>query len=127
MGKNWWADRGTLNTLFSFSNLIIQVKNTRFSEIQNTKVDDLLHIMEVTSSLRENEECSWTTEEVDLFYVALCKHKKDFSKISGELRNKSTQDCVEFYYMWKNLCREESQSFKNIINTDELPLPSEFL
>ena len=59
---------------------------------------------------------TWSAEEVDMFYEALCKHKKDFSKISGDLPNKSTKDCVEFYYLWKNICREESQSFKSIIN-----------
>ena len=58
----------------------------------------------------------WTAEEVDMFYEALCKHKKDFAKISGDLPNKTSQDCVEFYYLWKNICREESQSFKSIIN-----------
>ena len=60
---------------------------------------------------------SWSAEEVDMFYEALCKFKKDFDKISGELPNKSTKDCVEFYYLWKNICREESQSFKSIINS----------
>ena len=60
---------------------------------------------------------SWTAEEVDMFYEALCKHKKDFSKIAADLPNKSTKDCVEFYYLWKNICREESESFKSIINT----------
>ena len=59
---------------------------------------------------------SWTAEEVDMFYEALCKHKKDFSKIAADLPNKSTKDCVEFYYLWKNICREESESFKSIIN-----------
>ena len=60
---------------------------------------------------------SWTAEEVDMFYEALCKHKKDFAKIAADLPNKSTKDCVEFYYLWKNICREESESFKSIINT----------
>jgi len=58
----------------------------------------------------------WTAEEVDMFYEALCKHKKDFSKISADLPHKTSKDCVEFYYLWKNICREESQSFKSIIN-----------
>ena len=58
----------------------------------------------------------WSAEDVDMFYEALCKHKKDFSKIAADLPNKSIKDCVEFYYLWKNICREESQSFKSIIN-----------
>ena len=68
--------------------------------------------LEDSSPLPKN----WTAEEVDMFYEALCKHKKDFAKISGDLPNKTSKDCVEFYYLWKNICREESQSFKSIIN-----------
>lgn len=67
---------------------------------------------------------SWTAEEVDMFYEALCKHRKDFSKIAGDLPCKSTKDCVEFYYLWKNMCREESQSFKSIINASAEGLDS---
>ena len=73
----------------------------------HTKLEDSL-----SSPLSRN----WTAAELDMFYEALCKHKKDFVKISGDLPNKSIKDCVEFYYLWKNICREESQSFKSIIN-----------
>ena len=69
----------------------------------------------------------WTAEEVDMFYEALCKHKKDFAKISGDLPNKTSQDCVEFYYLWKNICREESQSFKSIINDSSEEISSAVL
>jgi len=79
--------------------------------------------IEESSSLNK----TWTAEEVDMFYEALCKHKKDFAKISGDLPNKSTKDCVEFYYLWKNICREESQSFKSIINATSDNLDSTLL
>jgi len=74
------------------------------------------------SSPVKSSSRDWTAEEVDMFYEALCKHKKDFAKISGDFPNKSIKDCVEFYYLWKNICREESQSFKSIIsdNSDEI-------
>jgi len=62
-----------------------------------------------------------------MFYEALCKHKKDFAKISGDLPNKTSQDCVEFYYLWKNICREESQSFKSIINDSSEEISSAVL
>ncbi len=59
---------------------------------------------------------SWSSEEVDLFYEALCRNRKDFRRIAADIPGKTSRDCVEFYYLWKNLCREESQSFKGIIN-----------
>ena len=64
---------------------------------------------------------SWTPDQVDMFYEALCKHKKNFLAISRDIPGKSSRDCVEFYYAWKNICREESQSFKTIISTIEDP------
>ena len=79
--------------------------------------------LEDSSPLPKN----WTAEEVDMFYEALCKHKKDFAKISGDLPNKTSKDCVEFYYLWKNICREESQSFKSIINDSSEEISSNVL
>ena len=76
------------------------------------------------SSMRTGE---WTSAEVDMFYEALCKHKKDFTRISADLPTKSNKDCVEFYYLWKNICREESQSFKSIINDNSTEIDSDIL
>ena len=73
-------------------------------------------LLAATDSAETSRSRDWSAEEVDMFYEALCKHKKDFVKISGDFPNKSIKDCVEFYYLWKNICREESQSFKSIIN-----------
>ena len=76
----------------------------------------LLGLVKLEDSLSVSKLRSWTAEEVDMFYESLCKHKKDFSKIADEIPNKSSKECVEFYYLWKNICREEAQSFKSIIN-----------
>ena len=70
-------------------------------------------------SRTENSPGSWTPDQVDMFYEALCKHKKNFGRISADIPGKSSMDCVEFYYSWKNICREESQSFKSIISSNE--------
>ena len=61
----------------------------------------------------------WTESEVDLFYEGLVKHHKNFHKISSDIKSKSTKECVEFYYLWKNVCQEEAQSFKNIFQVGE--------
>jgi hypothetical protein len=67
---------------------------------------------------------TWSPEEVDLFYEALCRNRKDFRRIAADIPGKSSQECVEFYYVWKNLCREESQSLKGIINISQEELDS---
>ena len=56
---------------------------------------------------------------MDLFYEGLVKHHKNFFKISSDIKTKSTKECVEFYYLWKNVCQEEAQSFKNIFQVEE--------
>jgi hypothetical protein len=61
----------------------------------------------------------WAESEVDLFYEGLVKHHKNFYKISSDIKSKSTKECVEFYYLWKNVCQEEAQSFKNIFQVGE--------
>ncbi|XP_023341766.1 uncharacterized protein LOC111711600 [Eurytemora carolleeae] len=75
-------------------------------------------------SKQESPPAAWTPDHVDMFYEALCKHKKKFNKISDDIPGKSSKDCIEFYYFWKNLCREESQSFKSIISSVEDPEPN---
>jgi hypothetical protein len=76
-----------------------------------------------TSEPEEEEESSshggskanpWTELEVNAFYEGLVKHKKDFAKISQLIKTRSVEDCVDFYYIWKNFCRDESTSFKSI-------------
>ncbi len=57
---------------------------------------------------------SWQPYEVDLFYEGLVRYHKDFNKVSKHVATKSVKDCVEFYYLWKNICFEESQSFKSL-------------
>ena len=64
----------------------------------------------------------WEVFEVDAFYEGLVKYRKDFTKISKHIGTKTVKDCVEFYYLWKNVCHEESQSFKSLYAQVE-PVP----
>lgn len=58
----------------------------------------------------------WQPFEVDLFYEGLVRYHKDFNKVAKHVGSKSVKDCVEFYYLWKNICLEESQSFKSLFS-----------
>eukprot|EP00095_Tigriopus_kingsejongensis_P005141 snap_masked-scaffold100_size373717-processed-gene-2.4 protein:Tk05141 transcript:snap_masked-scaffold100_size373717-processed-gene-2.4-mRNA-1 annotation:"hypothetical protein TcasGA2_TC014528" len=60
---------------------------------------------------------AWSECEVNAFYENLVHHHKNFSRIAQEIGSKSVKDVVEFYYLWKNVCREESQSFKTIFSS----------
>ena len=59
----------------------------------------------------------WSEAEVNGFYECLLRHHKNFSRISSDLGTKSVKECVEYYYLWKNVCKEEARSFKNIFNS----------
>ena len=61
----------------------------------------------------------WQSLEVDLFYEGMVRYHKDFTKISNHVGSKSVKECVEFYYLWKNMCVEESQSFKSLFSQSE--------
>ena len=41
------------------------------------------------------------------------------SSTARHVGTKSVKDCVEFYYLWKNICHEESQSFKSLFAQSE--------
>lgn len=66
--------------------------------------------------MMKKEERGWSDQEVALFYENLVKHHKDFDKIAKEIKTRSVKECVEYYYMWKNICRDESRSFKAIFS-----------
>ena len=87
------------------------------SEISDSSEDEISrspnkHARAASSML----ECQqpWQPLEVDLFYEGLVRYHKDFTKVSRHVVTKSVRDCVEFYYLWKNICFEESQSFKSL-------------
>ena len=61
----------------------------------------------------------WQPYEVDLFYEGLVRYHKNFTKIATHVGTKNVKDCVEFYYLWKNICHEESQSFKSLFAQNE--------
>eukprot|EP01066_Platyproteum_vivax_P008744 Platyproteum_vivax@DN3744_c0_g1_i1.p1 len=47
----------------------------------------------------------WGPWEIAVFEAAICKYGKTFHKISKLLPNKTTKDCVNFYYIWKKTNR----------------------
>ncbi|XP_055339526.1 uncharacterized protein LOC129589067 [Paramacrobiotus metropolitanus] len=45
--------------------------------------------------------CFWTHEEKDIFKDKYLQRPKDFGYISSFLKRKSTQDCIQYYYLPK--------------------------
>eukprot|EP00045_Choanoeca_perplexa_P015375 m.192696 g.192696 ORF g.192696 m.192696 type:complete len:762 (-) comp16967_c0_seq1:1790-4075(-) len=43
----------------------------------------------------------WTRDEADIFYQRFMQHPKRFHKISAALPNKTTAECVKYYYLHK--------------------------
>lgn len=58
----------------------------------------------------------WTAEEKQIFIEKFTQSPKNFGYISSFLENKTTEQCVQFYYMtkktenYKNLLRKQSQA-----------------
>ena len=98
--------------------LALEILKNHSGDIRNA-TKDLLSPHYDPKMTNENHSKKWTESEVDLFYEGLVKHHKNFHKISSDIKSKSTKDCIEFYYLWKNVCREEAQSFKNIFQVGE--------
>jgi nuclear receptor co-repressor 1 len=61
---------------------------------------------------------SWSAEEKQIFIDKFTQSPKNFGYISSFLENKTTEQCVQFYYMtkktenYKNLLRKQSQANK---------------
>ena len=45
----------------------------------------------------------WTRNEIKLFENGILKHDKIFSEIANEVKTKTINQCVEFYYLWKKV------------------------
>jgi hypothetical protein len=43
----------------------------------------------------------WTQDEAEIFYQRFMQHPKRFHKISAALPNKTTAECVKYYYLHK--------------------------
>ncbi|XP_067941501.1 zinc finger protein 541-like [Watersipora subatra] len=57
----------------------------------------------------------WTTEEIALFTDTIMKEDKDFISITRAFnRRKTHKQCIEFYYLWKKICREEYKRLRII-------------
>ena len=77
-----------------------------------------LRALMASSAMQSPSQSSvWTEAEVNGFYECLLRHHKNFARISSDLGTKSAGECVEYYYLWKNVCKEEARSFKNIFNS----------
>jgi hypothetical protein len=43
----------------------------------------------------------WTAKEIALFEAGICTFGKEFHSIARLMPNKTTAECVDFYYLWK--------------------------
>ncbi len=77
----------------------------------------LLELMSMKSKSESSMSSAWNDVEVAAFYEGLVKHQKNFDRISRHVGSKSRAECVEYYYIWKNVCRDESRSFKAIFES----------
>ena len=78
-------------------------------------------LLQLMSNKNKNDDglktnAAWSDEEVSAFYESLVKYHKDFDKIAENVGSRSKAECVEYYYIWKNVCRDESRSFKAIFS-----------
>jgi hypothetical protein len=48
----------------------------------------------------------WSQIEMEFFLKGLEQYGKDFYRISKDIPNKTTGDCIQLYYFWKKLCNE---------------------
>lgn len=48
----------------------------------------------------------WSQHEMEFFLKGLEQYGKDFYRISKDIPNKTTGDCIQLYYFWKKLCNE---------------------
>ncbi|KAL7675769.1 hypothetical protein ACOME3_002033 [Neoechinorhynchus agilis] len=55
------------------------------------------------------ENCEWTETEIQAFAGLLTLHDKDFSSIAHKIVTKNVQQCVEFYYLFKQINRERKR------------------
>ncbi|XP_071053390.1 zinc finger protein 541 isoform X2 [Onthophagus taurus] len=83
----------------------------------------MLKLMQPTPSLPSknplhdyhySETEKWSVLETDLFQQALSKYGKDFAMISQEIGSKSMKQCVEFYYVYKKMCKEDYKVAKQL-------------
>lgn len=72
---------------------------------------------DVTAFYREHAKMPyWSAEEKQIFIEKFTQSPKNFGFISSFLENKSTEQCVQFYYMtkktenYKNLLRKQTQA-----------------
>ncbi|CAG0895487.1 unnamed protein product [Darwinula stevensoni] len=57
--------------------------------------------------LAHRESDRWTPQQMAAFKQALSTCHKDFRTIAAQVPGKSVAQCVQYYYLWKKICREE--------------------
>ena len=84
----------TNTTVFDFKNgFNEQELFAIYHDTQSTKVFDPMTFEEERSHINP-----WSDIEKCIFLDRFLQHPKDFKKIASFLKNKSTRDCVAFYY-----------------------------
>ncbi|KAJ3296937.1 nuclear receptor corepressor 2 [Rhizoclosmatium sp. JEL0117] len=79
-------------------------------------VDPVLELAQVNAAV----EMKWSLEEREAFRYRLVQYGKDFPRIAAYLPNKTTQDCIQYYYRekfsgnFKQLLRKAANSRNNI-------------
>ncbi|XP_032789273.2 uncharacterized protein LOC116926481 isoform X3 [Daphnia magna] len=63
-----------------------------------------LHLLTQSSSSHHVLN-NWTPEEMTVFHAALLQHGKDFPQVAQHLPSKTASQCIQFYYLWKKVCR----------------------
>ncbi|KAI9563329.1 hypothetical protein GHT06_010790 [Daphnia sinensis] len=63
-----------------------------------------LHLL-TQSSNQSSVLNHWTPEEMTVFHAALLQHGKDFPQVAQHLPSKTASQCIQFYYLWKKVCR----------------------
>jgi len=76
--------------------LDVEARNRHFYN-NNGLVDDPMQLHKEQAFINP-----WTQREKDIFLEKYVNHPKNFSRIASHLENKSTADCVLYYYLNKS-------------------------
>lgn len=64
------------------------------------------------------ETTSWSREEVKKFEELLSHHGKNFNYISRDLKTKTVNHCVSFYYLWKHSSTRSHRAIGTVIDSN---------
>ncbi|KAJ3023131.1 UNVERIFIED_CONTAM: nuclear receptor co-repressor 1 [Siphonaria sp. JEL0065] len=87
-----------------------------FQNFNRLVLDPVVELANVNAAL----EMKWSEGDRELFRYKLVQYGKDFPKIASYMRNKTTQDCIQYYYRekfsgsFKQLLRKAANSRANM-------------